>query len=82
MKPIDPDAIRALVRQELTQRLGSFEKPALPQARAGSILHPSHLEIFTEPGCEEEQDFSPGATCLIEPHRLCFHSGYCKKLGY
>lgn len=82
MKNIDPDAIRTLVRQELMERLGSMKKPDLPPERTSAVPHPSHLEILAEPGCEEELDFSPGAACLIEPHRLCSHSGYCKKLGY
>ncbi len=82
MKRIDPDTVRTLVRQELVERFGSMQKPTFPQARTSAIPHPSHLEVLFEPGCEEEHDFSPREPCLIEPHRLCSHSGYCKKLGY
>jgi hypothetical protein len=81
MKYIDPDAVRALVRRELMKRLGSMPSSSL-SAKTDSMQHPSHLEVLTEPGCEEEGEFSSREPCLIEPHRLCSHSGYCKKLGY
>ncbi len=59
-----------------------MQRSSLSPWETGSMQHPSHLEVLTEPACEEEGDFSTDAACLIEPHRLCSHSGYCKKLGY
>lgn len=81
MRPLDPDLVRALVRQALEERLG-VRGGAAPTKAAGlpTRIHPSHLEVVSE--CGGESDFSPRKSCLIEPHRLCCNSGYCKKLGY
>jgi hypothetical protein len=97
MRPLDPDLVRALVRQALEEELGlasmatqklddsfRFRHRGRPdRTKAAGLptrIHPSHLEVVSE--CGGESDFSPRKSCLIEPHRLCCNSGYCKKLGF
>jgi hypothetical protein len=88
MRRIDPDLVRKLVRQALEDELGlssteGGERPPTSSSRTtehAAQTHPSHLDVITE--CGGGGDFSPGKSCLIEPHRLCSNSGYCKKLGY
>jgi hypothetical protein len=72
---IHREDIRRLVREELMRRLAS----AVPvRARFQSAL----LEIDTGPECTEDLDFPVRRSCVIEPDRPCYNSGYCKKLGY
>jgi hypothetical protein len=78
MKAVDPDALRALVRRALQEKL----MPASPAVRALPSIHASHLDITVGPECSEDLDLPLQKPCLIEPHRLCYNSGYCKKLGH
>lgn len=83
MRTIDPDRIRALVRRMLEEKLDPHgSEAAARRARPGGLVgeHPSHLDVVSERGADNE--LSSGKPCLIEPHRLCVASGYCKKLGY
>ncbi|MGH9332256.1 MAG: hypothetical protein ACRD21_00705 [Vicinamibacteria bacterium] len=43
-------------------------------ARPNRGEHPALLEIHREPEIARP--------CVIEPDRPCYHSGYCKRLGY
>lgn len=72
MKRVDPETVRNLVRRELERRLLTLPSPT----------HPSHQDIAQGPECTEDHDFPVRKPCLIEPHRLCYSSGYCRKLGY
>ena len=70
-----------LIIEALEEELGLRERAATAVPGKSPIRsHPSHLEVISE--CGSESDFSPRKSCLIEPHRLCSNSGYCKKLGY
>lgn len=71
----DRNRVRALVRAELEKRMGS--SPPTPEVRAAALL-----EIYPSPECNEDPDFPTRKRCVIEPHRFCINSGYCKKLGY
>ena len=81
MKTIDADAIRRLVRQTLEEKLG-LNRPSLPEPSPTKPLldHPSHLDVMSD--CAAEDELSKSQSCLIEPHRMCSNSGYCKKLGF
>jgi hypothetical protein len=72
---IDRDRVRALVRAELEKRLA----PA-PAARGLTVA--ALLEIHPGAECSEDPDYAVRRPCVIEPHRPCINSGYCKKLGY
>ena len=112
MSFVDPNMVRALVRQALEQRLGLGPTPrasplslrddvgvkgglaaidgvgrrvrvVLPSTRIS--VHPSQLAIAEGPAssdCYEDMDLPLQKPCLIEPHRPCYNSGYCKKLGH
>ncbi len=90
MTSVDPNMVRALVRQALEQKLGLGPTPAasppLPQGEGvGISVHPSQLAIAEGPAledCYEDMDLPLQKPCLIEPHRPCYNSGYCKKLGH
>ena len=132
MSSVDPNVVRALVRQALEQKLGVGPTPGrlnhphpgpLPEGegvkeagfsyhphpasgamdsgttyldarspRAGEgvnlSVHPSQLAIGEGPAdsamsdYHEDMDQPLQKPCLIEPHRPCYNSGYCKKLGY
>ena len=81
MKTIDPDVIRRLVRQTLEEKL-SIVRPSTPEPCPTKPLHehPSHLDVMSD--CAAEGELSGSQPCLIEPHRMCSDSGYCKKLGF
>ncbi len=80
MSSVDPNMVRALVRQALEQRLGL--------GPTHLSVHPSQLAIGEGPAlsaiseCYEDMDLPLQNPCLIEPHRPCCNSGYCKKLGH
>jgi len=80
MSSIGRETIRALVRSELEKRLGS----RIERTRDGcpNVDHPAHREMFQEKGRGEDPGLSTEKPCLIEPHRPCSNSGYCKKLGF
>lgn len=95
MSFVDPNMVRALVRQALEQRLGLGPTPRvlnhphpgpLPEGEGVSFsVHPSQLAIAEGPAssdCYEDMDLPLQKPCLIEPHRPCYNSGYCKKLGH
>ena len=79
MTPLDPSVVREIVRRKLEERLG-----VTAERRGPSPLRVwSELEVAAGPACEtEDMDLSKPSACLIEPHRLCTNSGYCKKLGH
>jgi len=81
MKTIDPDVIRRLVRQTLEEKLG-LNRPSLSEPNPTKPLneHPSHLDVISD--CASEDELPTSQPCLIEPHRMCSGSGYCKKLGF
>ncbi len=100
MNSVDPNRVRALVRQALKQKLG-LGSPVHPEATSLSLrervgvrvvqqsaqlsVHPSQLAIGEGPAssdCHEDMDLPVQKPCLIEPHRPCYNSGYCKKLGH
>jgi hypothetical protein len=82
MSSIEPDVIRALVRQALEQKLG-LRPTVAPAGRSGAPpSHPSQLGIGEGPECSDDIDLPIQKPCLIEPHRPCYHSGYCTKLGH
>ena len=81
MSIVRPDVVRALVRQALEERLGTRPPVALGEPLR-SAWHPSQLGIAEGPECSEDFDFPIQRPCLIEPHRPCYNSGYCKKLGH
>jgi hypothetical protein len=81
MTMIDPNRIRAMVRQALEEQLGLKrleQRPPTPDRLLPE--HPSHLDIVS--GCSDDDELSGNQPCLIEPHRMCSNSGYCKKLGF
>ena len=81
---VSPDAVRALVRQALEERLGLRARTAHTPLSSKSI-HPSLSVIHIGPAsteCSEDLDFPIQKPCLIEPHRPCYNSGYCRKLGH
>ena len=90
MTSVDPNMVRALVRQALEQKLGLgptlAASPPLPQGEGVSFsVHPSQLAIAEGPAledCYEDMDLPLQKPCLIEPHRPCYNSGYCRKLGH
>lgn len=112
MSSVDPNRVRALVRQALEQKFGlrptdalslppSLKASADPpkslertrteagrERRAGPnpfSVHPSQLAIGEGPAdsdCYEEMDRPFQKNCLIEPHRPCYNSGYCRQLGH
>ncbi|MEE9264326.1 MAG: hypothetical protein V3V11_07720 [Vicinamibacteria bacterium] len=112
MTSVDPNMVRALVRQALEQELGlgptsprrttltrrlapliaapHVLTPAVPkrEKEAGPnplSVHPSQFAISDGPAfsdCYEDMDLPLQPPCLIEPHRLCYNSGYCRKLGH
>ncbi len=93
MSSVDPNMVRALVRQALEQKLGLgptlAASPPLPQGEGvGISVHPSQLAIGEGPALSahsewhEDMDLPLQTPCLIEPHRPCYNSGYCRKLGH
>jgi hypothetical protein len=81
MTNVDPDKIRAMVRRALEEKLGLVSSPSdPPNPNLPFQQHPSHLDVVSD--CGDEDELSPHRSCLIEPHRMCSGSGYCKKLGY
>ncbi len=66
------DRVRELVREELAKRL-----PPVDRAR-----HPALLLIHLPEDERRELDAETPRPCVIEPDRPCYHSGYCKRLGY
>jgi len=109
MTSVDPNTVRALVRQALEQKLGLGPTPRVlnhPHPASGAIdsgttcfdarspsegegvnfsVHPSQLAIAEGPAledCYEDMDLPLQKPCLIEPHRPCYNSGYCRKLGH
>ncbi len=90
MTSVDPNMVRALVRQALEQKLGlrPTPRPVGPAraARQGGptrlSVHPSQFAISDGPESYEDMDLPLQKPCLIEPHRPCYNSGYCKKLGH
>lgn len=74
--PVDRERVRALVHQELEKRLHA----------AAAESHPA-LVVIVAPAdraaeCSEDPDLPVRRPCVIEPHRPCYNSGYCKRLGY
>ena len=115
MSSVDPNRVRALVRQALEQKLGlgptsgarPLSRPASVRVRPNDFggsaeafseggreretgpsqlsVHPSQLAIAQGPAvsdCYEDMDLPLQKPCLIEPHRPCYNSGYCRKLGH
>ncbi len=116
MSSVDPNMVRALVREALEQKLGLRPTPrpgsttltrrlapliAAPHVLTPAVpkreneagpnplsVHPSQLAIAEGPAfsafpdCYEDMDLPLQKPCLIEPHRLCYNSGYCRKLGH
>ncbi|HEX9722685.1 MAG TPA: hypothetical protein VGC53_00195 [Vicinamibacteria bacterium] len=78
--PVSPDVVRALVRQELEERLGVH--PSVTPSSQTMSAHVSFSVVAPGPECSEDMDFPVRKPCLIEPHRPCYNSGYCRKLGY
>lgn len=72
---IHRDDVRRLVREELSKRLAAG-------GRSRAHLHSALLEIYHGPECSEDLDFPIRESCVIEPDRPCYNSGYCKRLGY
>jgi hypothetical protein len=69
------DRVRELVREELSKRLSAH----MPRE---SARHPA-LIVLQVPGDDmKELDPEVSRPCVIEPDRPCYHSGYCKRLGY
>ena len=67
--------------------------PALSLRERGATIarvsvHPSQLAVAEGPAssaysdCYEDMDLPLQTPCLIEPHRPCYNSGYCRKLGH
>ena len=81
MKTIDVDRIRDLVRQALKEKL-SVGGVATSEPDPMRLLpqHPSQLDVMS--CCADEDELKAQQSCLIEPHRMCCNSGYCKKLGF
>lgn len=76
---IDPEAVRAIVRQKLEERFGV---PSEPTVSVTHGTHWSHLVITSGPECSDDLDLPIRKPCLIEPHHPCYNSGYCKTLGH
>ncbi|MGH9463689.1 MAG: hypothetical protein ACRD1X_21005 [Vicinamibacteria bacterium] len=77
---VSPDVVRALVRQALEERLGVHLSVTPPSQTISA--HASFAVIAPGPECSEDMDFPVRKPCLIEPHRPCYNSGYCRKLGH
>ena len=69
------DDVRGLVREDLNKRLAAG-------GRSRAHLHSALLETHHRSECSEDLDFPIRASCVIEPDRPCYNSGYCKRLGY
>jgi len=110
MSSVDPNMVRALVREALEQKLGLRPTPrpgsttltrrlapliAAPHVLTPAVpkrekeagpnplsVHPSQFAISDGPESYEDMDLPLQPPCLIEPHRLCYNSGYCRKLGH
>ncbi len=84
MSSVDPNMVRALGRQALEQKLGlgPTPRPARPAGPTRLSVHPSQFAISEGPESYEDMDLPLQTPCLIEPHRPCYNSGYCKKLGH
>jgi hypothetical protein len=74
MTGIDPELVRSVVRRVLAERFGGSARRPVSDA--------SHWDIAPGPECSSDPDLPQHKPCLIEPHRLCYSSGYCRKLGY
>jgi len=87
VSPVSPDVVRALVRQALEERLGIRPSAAVSSqpTRLAQQAHPAHpsLSVIAH-GAESSDDIDLPLRkpCLIEPHRPCYNSGYCQKLGH
>ena len=87
---VSPDVVRALVRQALEEQLGirpsaaASSQPARLDhlAHPAQLAHPSLSDFSDGPECTEDIDLPVRTPCLIEPHRPCYNSGYCRKLGH
>jgi hypothetical protein len=64
---VEREKIRKLVEEELRKRL--------------AVPHPA-LSLLRFPGEEDGIDPEKPRSCVIEPGRPCYQSGYCKRLGY
>ena len=82
MTSVRADVVRALVRQALEERLGVRDAAAPSSSRTLHVAHASLSDIARGPECSEDIDFPIRKPCLIEPHRPCYNSGYCRKLGH
>ncbi len=78
---VSPDVVRALVRQALEERLGT-RPSAAASFHPAKLAHPSLSVISDGPECTDDFDLPVRTPCLIEPHRPCYNSGYCRKLGH
>ena len=81
MSSVRPDVVRALVRQALEERL-ALRDSGVASPRHLDLAHSSLSDIARGPEWSEDLDFPIRKACLIEPHRPCYNSGYCRKLGH
>jgi hypothetical protein len=56
--------------------------PNVVRALVRQALEERFSVIAPGPECSEDMDFPIRKPCLIEPHRPCYNSGYCRKLGH
>jgi hypothetical protein len=73
-----------MVREVLRERL-AHPRPGEPLAHAtGEVaaVHASHLDLAEGPRSFPDPEWALSKPCLIEPHRHCYNSGYCRKLGH
>lgn len=84
MSSVSPDVVRALVREALEERLG-IRPSAAAFSQPTMLAHPAHpsLSVIAQGAeCSDDIDLPLRKPCLIEPHRPCYNSGYCQKLGH
>jgi hypothetical protein len=91
---IDEQQLRAVVREVIAQKVGRASAPeawgrasalqpgatgvhlAVPQACASPTAHASHGLVRMIVTTQQD------GPCVIEPHVMCDHCGYCKSLGH
>jgi hypothetical protein len=67
------EELRTLVRDEVARQVAAMA--AVPAPSVARVLRdPSHAR-FTLPAAE-------GGACIVEPHVMCSHCGYCKSYGH
>lgn len=71
---MNEEQLRGLVRDSIARHLGRAPAPAAPAVRPAVPRHIS-LGRFVLAG-------DPDGCCLIEPHVMCTHCGYCESYGH